>query len=82
MDAGVKPTSPRLTDMVTVRAPAGFGDQVRQAARAEGVRPGALIRSAISERIERVGGESPMTSDQRAEVVAFGSEGLLAGKRQ
>ena len=54
MDAGAKPSSTRLTDMVTVRAPAGFGDQVRQAARAEGVRPGALIRQAISERLKRV----------------------------
>ena len=76
MDAGAKPTSPRLTDMVTVRAPSGFGDQIRAAARAEGVRPGALIRRAVSERIKRVGGASPMTEKERASVVARGGEVL------
>ena len=75
MDAGATSRSPRLTDMVTVRAPAGLGDQIRAAARAEGLRPGALIREAVSERIARAG-VTVMTPDDRATVVAVGGEGL------
>ena len=55
MDVGADSRCTRLTDMVTVRAPSGFGDQIRAAARAEGIRPGSLIRTAIAERIERAG---------------------------
>ena len=45
----------RLEAVLSTRVPAGFGDQIRAAARAEGVRPGALIRDAVSERIARAG---------------------------
>lgn len=65
-----------LTDVLSARVPPGFRDQVREAARAEGVRPGDLIRDAISERIERAGGAQPMTDAERETVVSFGGEGL------
>jgi hypothetical protein len=40
-----------LTDVISARVPSGFMHQVREAARAEGVRPGKLIRDAIQARI-------------------------------
>lgn len=74
MDAGDTPASSQLTEMLTARVPAGFGDQIREAARAEGLRPGALIRAAIAQRIERVGGASPMTDDQRKAIAFFAGD--------
>lgn len=72
MPANSAQVTSRLTDLVTVRAPSGFGDQIRAAARAEGLRPGALIREAISERIDRAGGD--MTGEDCEAVAKLGGE--------
>lgn len=66
----------QMPDVISARVPPGFGDQVREAARAEGVGPGALIRDALAQRIERTGGAQPMTDAERETVVSFGGEGL------
>ena len=63
-----------LTDVLSARVPPGFGDQVRQAARAEGVRPGTLIREALSERISRVESGVRMSPEERQTVVDLGGE--------
>ena len=75
METGA-PASTRLTTTVTVKAPPGLGDQIRAAARAEGVRPGELIRTAIAERIERAGVPPTMTPENRAELVGVLGEGF------
>lgn len=40
-----------LTDVISARVPPGFMRQVREAAQAEGIRPGKLIRDAIRDRL-------------------------------
>lgn len=70
MAAASPPSPTRLSGMLVARVPAGFGDQIRAAARAEGLRPGALIRGAIAERIER----AARASGERSGVVAFDGE--------
>lgn len=40
-----------LTDVISARVPPGFMHQVREAAQAEGIRPGKLIRDAIQDRL-------------------------------
>ena len=65
-----------LTDVLSARVPPGFSDQIRAAARAEGVKPGALIRTAIAERIERAGVPPTMTPENRAELVGALGEGF------
>lgn len=72
----------QMPDVISARVPTGFGDQVREAARAEGLSTGALIRAAISECIERVGGASPMTDDQTNAIAFFAGDdaGSLVGR--
>lgn len=49
--------SRQMPDVVSFRARAGFRDDLRAAAHAAGVRPGSLIREAITDRIAQVAGE-------------------------
>lgn len=52
----------QMPDVVSFRAHAGFSDEVRAAALAAGVRPGRLIREALSDRIAQVIGPRPLPS--------------------
>ena len=77
MSAGASSFSPRLKEILSTRVPMGFGDQIREAARVVGVRPGTLIRTAIAERIERAGVPPTMTPENRAELVGALGEGFV-----
>ena len=74
MDAcAASSSSSRLEAVLSTRVRVGFGDDIRRAARAEGVRPGAFVRRAIEQELGRAGAR-PMTPEERQTVVDLGGE--------
>ena len=53
-------SEPFFVDRISILAPSGFQDQVRDAARQEGQTASEFIRSAIRDRLRVVAAEQPM----------------------
>lgn len=78
MPAATDQTKDVLTEVLSARVAPGFCDQVRAAARAEGVRPGAIIREAVQSRLQRSAEEQSRMAVQEWLATAKAAEGLAA----
>ena len=56
-------SEPFFVDRISILAPSGFQDQVREAARHEGQTASEFIRSAIRDRLRAVATKQPAAGD-------------------